>query len=49
MILVSAHRDRAELFKAAAAAAGAEAFFAKDDLDLVVVRAWVDRGPSAEA
>jgi len=49
VILVSAHRDRAELFKAAAAEAGAEVFFAKDDLDLAVVRAWVDRGPAAEA
>jgi DNA-binding NarL/FixJ family response regulator len=49
VILVSAHRDQAELFKAAAAEAGAEAFFAKDDLDLAVVRAWVDRGLSVEA
>ena len=40
VILVSAHRDRAELFQAAAEEAGAEAFISKDDLDLEVVRAW---------
>lgn len=45
VILVSAHRDRAELLKAAAQEVGAEAFFAKDDLDLAVVRAWGDREP----
>ncbi len=40
VILVSAHRDRAELFQTAAEEAGAEAFISKDDLDLEVVRAW---------
>ena len=40
VILVSAHRDRAELFQAAAEEAGAEAFISKDDLDLEVVRVW---------
>jgi DNA-binding NarL/FixJ family response regulator len=40
VILISAHRDRAELFQAAAEEAGAEAFISKDDLDLEVVRAW---------
>jgi DNA-binding NarL/FixJ family response regulator len=40
VILVSAHRDRAELFQAAAKEAGAEAFISKDDLDLEVVRTW---------
>ena len=40
VILVSAYRDRAELFRAAAEEAGAEAFIAKDDLDLSVLRAW---------
>ena len=41
VILVSAHRDQSELFRAAAAEVGAEAFIAKDDLDLEVVRAWL--------
>jgi DNA-binding NarL/FixJ family response regulator len=40
VILVSAYRDQAELFQTAAEEAGAEAFIAKDDLDLEVVRAW---------
>jgi hypothetical protein len=40
VILVSAYRDRAELFRAAAQEAGAEAFIAKDDLDMNVVSAW---------
>ena len=39
-ILVSAYPDRADLFRSAAKQVGAEAFFAKDDLDLEVVRAW---------
>jgi DNA-binding NarL/FixJ family response regulator len=47
VILVSAHQDRAELFKAAAEEIGAEAFFAKDDLDLAVVRGWGDAGQVA--
>ena len=41
VILVSAYRDRAETFRAAAEEAGAEAFIPKDDLDLEVVRAWI--------
>jgi DNA-binding NarL/FixJ family response regulator len=40
VILISAQRDRAGLLRTAAEEAGAEAFFAKDDLDLEVVRAW---------
>ena len=40
VILVSAHSDRAELFRAAAEEVGAEAFVPKDDLDLRVVQAW---------
>jgi len=40
IILISAHRNQANLFRAAAEVAGAEAYFAKDDLDLGVVRAW---------
>ncbi len=44
VFLVSAYRDRAELFRTAAQEAGAEAFIAKDDLDMNVVSAW--RRPS---
>ena len=40
VILVSAYRDHAEAYRAAAQEAGAEGFIAKDDLDLKVVRAW---------
>lgn len=40
VILISAYRDRADVFRAAAAEVGAEAFVSKDDLDLDVVRAW---------
>lgn len=43
VILVSAYRDRADQFQAAAAQAGAEAFIPKDDLDLSVVRAWGEK------
>jgi DNA-binding NarL/FixJ family response regulator len=40
VILISAHRDRADVFRTAAAEAGAEDFVAKDDLDLRTVQAW---------
>ena len=40
VFLVSAYRDRAEVFRAAAEKVGAEAFIPKDDLDLGTVRAW---------
>jgi len=40
VILVSAYRNHAEVFWAAAEKVGAEAFIAKDDLDLGVVQAW---------
>jgi DNA-binding NarL/FixJ family response regulator len=40
VILVSAYRNRVELFRTAAAEVGAEAFISKDDLDLKVVQAW---------
>jgi DNA-binding NarL/FixJ family response regulator len=40
VILVSGYSDCADLFRAAAEEAGAEAFIPKDDLDLSVVRAW---------
>ena len=45
VILVSAQQNRAQLFQKAAAEVGAEAFIAKDDLDLDVMRAWADREP----
>ena len=40
VMVVSAYRDRAAVFEQAAAEAGAEAFYAKDALDLETVRAW---------
>lgn len=42
VILVSAHRDRASVFQTSAKEVGAEDFIAKDDLDLSVVRAWLE-------
>jgi DNA-binding NarL/FixJ family response regulator len=49
VILISAYRDRADVFRAAAAEVGAEAFVSKDDLDLDVVRAWRVTSSSAES
>ena len=46
VILISAHPDRAQILHQSAAEAGAEAFFAKDDLDLAVVKKWVERASS---
>lgn len=40
VILVSAHLNHAEIFRAAATEAGAETFVPKDNLDLEVVRMW---------
>lgn len=40
VILASAYHDRADIFRSAAKEVGAEAFFAKEDLDLEVVRTW---------
>ena len=40
VILVSAYRDRSGVYQAAATAVGAEAFIAKDDLDLEMVQEW---------
>jgi len=40
VILVSACRDRAGVYQTAASAVGAEAFIAKDDLDLGMVQGW---------
>jgi DNA-binding NarL/FixJ family response regulator len=40
VILISAYHSRADLFRSAAKQVGAEAFCAKDDLDLEMVRAW---------
>ncbi|HSD84391.1 MAG TPA: response regulator transcription factor [Anaerolineae bacterium] len=41
VILISAYRDRAELYRAAAAQVGAETFIAKDDLEVDVARTWI--------
>lgn len=43
VILTSAYRDWDGIMQAAALAAGAEAFVAKDDLDMAMVRAWLRR------
>jgi two-component system response regulator DesR len=40
IILISAYADQFEVFRHAAQHMGAEAFFAKDDLDLSLVSAW---------
>ena len=40
VILVSAYRDRARVFAAAAAEVGAELFISKADLDMEVVQSW---------
>lgn len=40
VIVVSAYRDRADIFRSAAKEAGAEAFVSKDDLDLEMIRGW---------
>ncbi len=40
VIVISALRDRVEIFRTAALAAGAEAFIPKDDLDLQAVTHW---------
>ena len=45
VILISAYRDHAAAYRAAAAQVGADQFVAKDDLDVDVVRAWLT--PSA--
>jgi two-component system nitrate/nitrite response regulator NarL len=41
VILISAYRDHAAAYRAAAAQVGADQFVAKDDLDVDVVRAWL--------
>ncbi|MBC7249610.1 MAG: response regulator transcription factor [Anaerolineae bacterium] len=48
VILVSAHLDRANVFRTAAVEVGAEAFIPKDDLDLSVVRTWLSKGGDAQ-
>lgn len=40
VILISAYRNQADLLQAAAEAAGAETFLAKDELDVRVVGQW---------
>ncbi len=41
VILISAYPDQAHQFDTMARAAGAEAFIAKDDLDLDLIRSWI--------
>jgi len=47
IILMSAHRDQADLFQTAARQVGNAIFIAKDDLDLEVVRRWLLPGGDA--
>ncbi|MBN1139112.1 MAG: response regulator transcription factor [Anaerolineae bacterium] len=44
VILISAHRNQAHLFCVAGEQAGAEAYVAKDDLDLELARTWREEG-----
>ncbi len=41
VIVISAYRDHAEVYRAAALQAGAEAFVAKDELDVNLARIWL--------
>lgn len=43
VFLVSAHKDSADLFSHLAQETGAEAFIAKEDLDLGFVSKWLDK------
>ncbi len=43
VILVSAHQDDAQVLQKSAVEAGAEAFIAKDDLELDVVKKWAEK------
>jgi two-component system nitrate/nitrite response regulator NarL len=43
VILVSAHHDSAQLFQKSAQESGAEAFIPKDELDLDLVRKWMEK------
>ena len=41
VILVSAYQDSSQVFQQSAEEVGAEAFFSKDDLSLVIVKSWI--------
>ncbi len=41
VIVISAYRDHAEVYRTAARQAGAEAFVAKDELDVNLARTWL--------
>ncbi len=43
VILVSAYQDRAQVLQKSAVEAGAEAFVAKDDLELDLVKKWAEK------
>jgi DNA-binding NarL/FixJ family response regulator len=43
IFLVSAHHDSADLFMKSAEDIGAEAFISKDELDLDLVKRWIDQ------
>jgi two-component system, OmpR family, response regulator len=43
VFLISAHHDSADLFMKSAEDIGAEAFISKDELDLDLVKRWIDQ------
>jgi len=43
VFLVSAYQDQAQVFKISAQEVGAEAFIAKEDLDLDTIKKWINR------
>ncbi len=43
VFLISAHHDSADLFMKSAEEIGAEAFIPKDELDLDLVKKWIDQ------
>ena len=46
VFLVSAYADQASVYTASAREVGAEAFLAKDEIDLITVQAWKDQSPN---
>ena len=46
VFLVSAYADQASVFTASAREVGAEAFLAKDEIDLKTVQAWKNTSPN---
>lgn len=47
VILVSAHNDSGQVLEKSAIEAGAEAFIPKEELELEVVKKWMDQAPTS--